>query len=114
VTQTETTLRKQYLNGEITHREYYAMLVKKAGIEYSETHPWVQGTLKYLQHDSYDDHLIHLNWIGLKAIDMAYQVPNSVYKSVGDFYSLAGNCCIHKEAIKQAVERITGQPFPTK
>lgn len=110
----EPTPRKQYLDGEISHREYYALIVKKAGIVYAPSHKWVQGTLQYLQHDHYDSNTIHLNWIPLAAIDRAALIPRQIYQELGDCWSLAGNCCAHKEAIKQAVEKITGKPFPTE
>ena len=91
--------RKQYMNDECSHREYYAQLVsdhirdsvlRRFGLER------IRNSLKEDQ---------HLNNIPLHLWDsLADCVSFSKYEELGDFETLAGCVCALKEAARQVAE----------
>lgn len=91
--------RKQYLNGECTHREYYAQFVT----EYIKETVLNQIGLDKILASTGDS----LNDIPLSNWDMMRQLPRSTFdhlKESGDYMTLAGKVCICKEAAKQIKE----------
>ena len=94
--------RKQYLDQEVTHREYYAQFVTN-GIK--------SIVSSYIGKDkirgSHDEHLndIPLSlWDGVaREIRMTPSNLNKKLKKAGDYCTLAGLVCIAKEAAKQLV-----------
>jgi hypothetical protein len=91
--------RKDYLDGKVTHREYYGSIVEMAGIFLPENHYMVQ---KFK--DSKDP---HYNEHGLTIWDnMGILIGYSVFKSHGDSPTQAGFVCVKKEAVRQAIERL--------
>jgi hypothetical protein len=89
--------RKQYLAGECTHREFYAQFVGQE----LKNRVLTRFGKKRLQ-ASTDP---HLNDISLAEWDTLGPAGwKAKWEEVGDFPSLAGFVCIHKEAAKQLVE----------
>ena len=93
--------RKEYIAGEVSHREYYGMLVKLAGIRFPDNHPLVLKAK-----DSSDPHFndIPLNRWDVAASGFEHAV-RAIMPEIGDAWSLAGGVCIAKEAVRQAIER---------
>ena len=90
--------RAQYMNNEITHRQYYGQFVtpsiKKSIIERIGFERIV---------NSEDE---HFNDIPLELWDRI-GTPADVcekMREAGDFWTMAGACCINKEAAKQILE----------
>lgn len=93
--------RKQYLNNECTHREYYGQFVtnmEKAQVKR------VVGIDKLI--NSTDE---HLNDIPLKTWDnMACHVGiGDELKECGDYFTLSCIVCVNKEAARQLIEEHT-------
>ena len=93
--------RKQRLNNECTHREYYAQFVSGATIRRVETHI---GREKII--NSTDP---HFNDIPLVLWDRLCSglVPHdlgSKMRATGDYPTLSGLVCIAKEAARQIKE----------
>ena len=90
--------RKQYLNKECTHRQYYGQFVTPAtkahvlrGIGLAE--------LKNSNDPYFNDIPLH-KWDGLVA-----NCPGSAtFSKAGDYYTLAGGICLLKEAARQILE----------
>ena len=93
--------RKQYLNGECTHREYYAQFVD----ERTKHHVRFGIGMKTLRASTCE----HLNDITLKRWDRLVPcAPGSgKFKEAGDSYTLSGGVCMLKEAAKQLLEEET-------
>ncbi len=94
--------RKQYLNQEVTHREYYSQFVTN-GIK-----SIVSGSIGKDRIKNSNDK--HLNDIPLSLWDgVAHQIqqtPSQLGKRMdeaGDYCTLAGLVCIAKEAARQLV-----------
>ena len=93
--------RKQYLNDECTHREYYAQYVNDNLISHVE---YAIG--KDILLASTDD----LNDIPLSAWNNVFfsGIPlkiSSIMRENGDFPTQAGSVCIVKEAAQQFIEQ---------
>ena len=89
--------RKQYINKECTHREYYAQFVTE---DTKRAVLYVIGKDKLLS--SKDE---HLNDIGLKTWDsIGVFGVGAKLKECGDYLTLAGAVCINKEAARQIIE----------
>jgi hypothetical protein len=93
--------RKQYLDRENTHREYYSQFVTEG----------VKNHVRRLGIDNLkagkDDHFnnIPLNlWDSLMPI-VPFEI-GSVFKKCGDYPTKAGIVCILKEAAQQLVEKL--------
>ena len=88
--------RKDYMNKGCTHREYYAQFVN----------PFIKSLV--LREIGLDRLLRstdpHLNDIPLNQWGMGNIRQLEVWKEVGDFYSIAGETCILKEAARQLIE----------
>lgn len=93
--------RADYMAGRATHRQYYADVVKTAGISYH-----VEDALVERAAESTDP---HYNDIRLRTWDCEAAFKRSflsrAFKVHGDFYTDAGGVCAIKEAVRQAVER---------
>ena len=94
--------RKQYMDGECTHREFYADVAQRAGITVRDDHPLVERA-RNSNDEHYNDIPIVL-WDRFAAGFMP-SASRSLRES-GDFWSLAGGVCIGKEVVRQAVERV--------
>jgi len=94
--------RKDYMNHQVTHRQYYASVAQLAGIDYSASYllPRIKVALA-----SGDE---HLNTIPLAVWDIAaIQSQHVLTRSLrehGDSFSLGGGVCAHKEAARLAAE----------
>ena len=88
--------RKQYLDRECTHREYYGQFVTKGVSD-------ALGGLDILKSND-----VHFNDIPLKRWDM--RAPfiklhvGRQLRDAGDYFTLSGAVCILKEAARQIVE----------
>jgi hypothetical protein len=87
--------RKEYMNGDCTHSEYYAQFVNES----------VKDTVvKYIGLDvlraSTDE---HLNDIPLQSWDNLplYAYLGEQFRACGDFPTMAGAVCLYKTAAKQ-------------
>lgn len=88
--------RQNYLNGECTHREYYAQFVTASIKNYVESRFGIERLKNALLEDKY------LNSIKLNEWDMLHiSVDMSDY---GDRLTPAGKVCILKEAATQLCE----------
>lgn len=94
--------RKQYMNKECTHREYYGQFVTAGTIEYVR-----RGIGEKKIMESSDP--VFFNDIRLYKWDrLVSQVPGSrKFKEAGDVYTLAGGVCLLKEAARQFRESST-------
>ena len=94
----KTCNRKQYLQGECTHRQYYSQFVTK------ETKKRLLSHITKLEIIKSKDK--HLNDIELERWDRipALSSTNEKMRKKGDFLTLAGKVCIFKEAAIQIKE----------
>lgn len=91
--------RSQYLNGDCTHRQYYAQFVSPSTLAYlsqSLGRARLQAALK-------EDE--DLNSIPLATWDSMPLVLNASMKEAGDSLTAAGKVCILKEAARQIAEK---------
>ena len=90
--------RKQRLADECSHREYFAQFVDASAIASVVRHIHARKLIA-----STDP---HFNDIPLKVWDIlpAPFGTAAKMKALGDFLTLAGQVCIHKEAARQYVE----------
>ena len=94
---TKVITRKQYMDGEATHREYNSQFVNRSV-------KW--RVLQHIGEDklraSTDE---HLNDIPLKKWDQLGSVGSRAqWDATGDWPTMAGFVCIHKEAARQLIE----------
>lgn len=96
--------RNRYLDGKITHEEYYRALAKTAGVSFQNADPeFLDRVRKALGEGDK-----HLNSIPLAEWwdSQAYYFSPSVraaFKEHGDLFSLAGGVCLAKQAARDAV-----------
>ena len=91
--------RKQYMNKECTHRQYYGQFVN-AGTKARV----LSGIgLDKLQNSTNPD----FNDIPLEYWDkLVHSCPGSAdFSKAGDYYTLAGGICLLKEAARQVLEQ---------
>lgn len=92
--------RKDYMEGRITHQEYYSTIAKEAHISFknSEMLPEIKDALA-----KGDE---HLNTIPLRQWDMMATFHRDrirlALKNHDDFYSLGGGVCVMKAAAVEA------------
>ena len=95
--------RKDYMDGRVTHAEYYTSVAKAAGVSFADSQmlPKVRDAL-----EKGDE---HLNTISLTTWDAMALFPtcraniSRALKAHEDFWSLAGGVCTLKQAAKNAV-----------
>lgn len=97
---TETD-RQKYLNGDLTHEEYYRMIYKETGISMDH---WerLNECRKALANG--DEHLNNIPisvWDGLSLGSL--HLP-AVFERHGDCFSISGGVCAFKQAVKDALE----------
>ncbi len=99
--------RKDYMDGKVTHEEYYSSVAKAAGINLRgwDMLPRIKESLAKGDH-----HLNHVKGYGLHAWDaMAISAKPNIspaFKAHGDFWSLAGGVCVAKQAAREAAEGV--------
>jgi hypothetical protein len=94
--------RKDYMNGKVTHEEYYASVAKMAGVSFVGSDPaFLRKVRRAL--DRGDE---HLNSIPLRVWDMygagAQIATAPAFEAHGDFWSIAGGCCVAKTMARRA------------
>lgn len=93
--------RKQYINGECSHHEYYSQFVTDAVLERIKTSIGVETIL-----ESKDE---HLNDIPLRRWDnirvMFYPCVSAIIKEANEGFAPATNVCIGKTAARILAER---------
>lgn len=97
--------RKSYLNGDVSHSDYYREIARLAGVSYRNADPEFLGRVK----SALDVGDKHLNGIRLWEWDLrgaAILNASAAFKAVGDFPTAAGLVCLVKQAAKDAVEEI--------
>lgn len=98
--------RKQYLDGDATHREYYAQFVTE-GIRQSVAQRIGHEKLKTASGDPHLNSIPLEEWDGISHFAHTSGVFEKM-KAAGDALTLAGSVCILKEAARQWIEK--GQP----
>lgn len=94
--------REDYMNGKVTHKEFYRSVAHEAGISFANSSmlPKIKAALA-----SGDE---HLNTIPLQTWDALAHVSRTqiatALKKHGDFYSMAGGVCTLKAAAIEAAE----------
>jgi hypothetical protein len=95
--------RQDYLDGKVTHEEFYGSVAKLAGIDLSTAAPNLMSRVK----DALADGDEALNTIPLALWDSMARASRvaiePALKAHGDFWSLAGGVCTLKTAAKLAV-----------
>lgn len=96
--------RNRYLDGKITHEEYYHALAKTAGVNFQNADPaFLDRVRKALgEGDSYLNSIPLAEW-DTRALSLLPSV-RAAFKEHGDFFSLAGGVCLVKQAAKDAVQ----------
>ena len=96
--------RSDYMAGRVSFEEFYRSVAKAAGISYSNADSAFLARVRQALTDG-DEHLnsipLHI-WDG-RAVMTAANVSRAL-KLHGDFYSLAGGVCVHKQAAKDAAQ----------
>ena len=97
------TKRKDYMDGKITHDDYYRALAKESKVSYADAEPAFLERVRKALADGDE----HLNSIPLSIWDAraASLMPSvmAAFKAAGDHYSMAGGVCLIKRAAKDAV-----------
>ncbi len=92
--------RKQYTNGEATHREYYGQFV---------TDEIRANVLKYIGKraikTSIDEHFNDIALHRWDCLPLLRPGVHRMFKEAGDWVSLAGAVCVYKEAARQIKEK---------
>jgi hypothetical protein len=98
--------RKDYMDGRVTHADYYRSVAKAAGISYASADPAFLGRVRSALANGDE----HLNTIPLAEWDRRGSMLLSVsraFKAHGDCDSLAGRVCVLKQAARDAVEAVS-------
>lgn len=105
--------RKQYLNGECSHREYYGQFVNNGIKEDVVSHFGIER-IKNSQDEYFNDiplgqwdSLVGFKFIGSTLVNKPTHIGLSLaekLKETGEGVSCAGLVCIYKEAAKQIKE----------
>lgn len=94
--------RQEYMNGTVTHREYYGQFVTD-GTKELVKHTF--GVVRLSTAFSEDEHFNNISLDKWDNLGILIQGSASAQvKEVGDFISKAGLVCILKEAARQVVE----------
>lgn len=96
--------RSDYMAGRVTFEDYYSSVAKAAHISYANADPAFLASVRQAIADG-DEHLNRISlpiWDG-RAIASKGALARA-FALHGDFYSLAGGVCVHKQAAKNAVE----------
>lgn len=95
--------RKEYMDGKVTHNEYYETIAAESGISFEHSEKLAEIKAALVEDE-------HLNNIPLKYWDMlssmAYYSTAPVLKAHGDSWSLAGGVCIAKAAARKAARAL--------
>lgn len=100
--QQQKPTRQDYMNKLVSHADYYRAIYREAHISYvnSDMLPRIKAALA--------DGDEHLNTIPLWIWDgmsiCTARILRPVFKAHGDFYSIAGGICAHKQAAIDAAE----------
>jgi hypothetical protein len=98
--------RKDYLDGKCTHRQYYAQFVNTEVKRLVRRRWTVERLQKYFAEP--ERHKIPLyKW---DALGLPLSAVHAL-EQAGDYYTLAGQVCILKEAARQIVEESTLEPL---
>jgi len=93
--------RQDYLNGKISHEDYYSEIAKRAGVAFTKDDSIVKEAMK-----STDEHLNDIELYRWDAI--AHGSQNAIDKAMrelGDFWSLSGGVCVVKQAVRNAINK---------
>lgn len=98
-----TITRKDYLDGKVSHHEYYLAVAKTCGVSYELADPVFLARVK----KALDDGDIHLNSIPLQVWDRrgaGIVGLQKAFREHGGYDSLAGRVCLLKAVAKEAVK----------
>ncbi len=97
----DKSMRRQRLDGKVSHEEYYRSVYKAAGVSYLGD-PLIERRVKACLEDGDE----HLNSIPLRYWDgLASAVPAlpKAFRDHGDYFTMAGAVCAVKQAALDAV-----------
>lgn len=92
--------RADYLAGRVTFEEYYRAIAKESGVSFRNS-PMLPKVARALANG--DEHLNTIRlaeWDSIGIMGKSSTAP--VFKAHGDFWSIAGGCCVAKQAAKDA------------
>lgn len=93
--------RNDYMERRVTHQQYYAAIVKTAGIGFHPNDPFIVRCRAALAGG--DEHLNTIPLADWDAIGRwGRACLGTAFRLHGDIYSLAGSVCAYKEAAAQA------------
>lgn len=93
--------RKQYLNDECTHRQYYAQFVTVETVKLVTRRFGLAELKKAFSKDEAFNTIALPTWDAL-GYALPRQAINAQMKELGDYLTPAGTVCILKEAARQA------------
>jgi hypothetical protein len=100
--------RADYLNGKVTHHEYYSVIAAEAGIRFDLTDAIVQSAMKctdqvYFNTTGTTDGIPLRVWDSLALRMSLEQRLRPILKAHGDAWSNAGDTCVLKTAVRNAI-----------
>ena len=96
--------KKQYLNREVTHREYHAQFVTNRMKSVVKQKFGVQKLKDCINKDKYLNNIPLSEWEKLGCLLTKNSETRKRIKRTGSFWALADGVCIVKEAAKQLIE----------
>jgi hypothetical protein len=102
--------RADYLNGKVTHHEYYSVIAAETGIAFDPTDALVQRAMKctdqmYFNTTGTTDGIPMPEWDRLALRMGLEQRLRPVLKAHGDSWSNAGETCVLKTAVRNAIQQ---------
>lgn len=101
------TMRAKYLNGDISHADYYRSLYKSLCISMEGTEILTEAKEAL---DNGDEHLNTIPlavWDDMASYTLNRKTAYDVFKLYGDSLTLAGLVCVYKQAVEDAVNKQT-------
>lgn len=93
-------MRKDYLNGKCTHRQYYGQFVNEKIKNTIKS--WLPELIKCI--DDGDIHFNNIKLIRWDCLPLFGSDTHYKFKECGDYLTKAGAVCLYKEAGMQLIE----------
>ena len=103
-----TFTRKQYMEGECTHNQYYDQFVTQ-DLKNAVLRSIPEKQIVMSRDESFNDIPLR-SWDWLARLN---PVEPKKFKELGDFTTMAGQICALKAAARQIREESEGRPVPT-
>lgn len=98
----EKTLRQQYMDGDITHRQYYATVLNKAGLTMPKDNELMR--LARMSEDKHLNDTLSLSYLDTWGIPW-HPYLSKAFKQCGDHLTAANAVCAIKEAVRQVLDQ---------